>query len=238
MFIMFRKSLAIAKLNLQNCKAAWITTGILFFVIFGQTVVHIILAKSGMDMSGQSELSSGNFLYLLALLCAILIPARNFRRLVNLGGRRGDFFWGSLCTYALLAAGVSLANMVIYYAFDLPVLRMNLTQDLLNLLDVWGWIAHGAVVAFLQQSAFLLFGMVFFHTLTALHEWWIGWALDALIIAVISVFTPIEPLRSAEYAFFRGILFQPSAFLQIFTCSALSVTIYALNRLILNHKKI
>jgi hypothetical protein len=238
MFTMFKKSFAIAKLNLRNCKAAWIATGIVFFVIFGQTVVHLILGKNGLDMSFQSELGSGNFLYLLALLCAILIPAKNFRRLVNLGGRRKDFFWGSLCTYVLLAAGLSLANMVIYYAFDLPVLRMNLIQDMSNLLDVWGWSGQGAVIAFLRQFAFLLFGMVFFHTLTSLHEWWIGWALDALIVALISVFTPIEPLRNAEYAFFRAILFQPGAFPQILTCLALSAGIYALNRPILSRKKI
>ncbi|MDR0377519.1 MAG: hypothetical protein LBH70_06975, partial [Spirochaetaceae bacterium] len=238
MFIMLKKSLMITRLNLRNCKAAWITAAILFFIIFGQTVVHLILAKNGFDMSDQSELGSGNFLYLLPLLCAILIPARNFRRLINLGCKRGDFFWGSLCTYGVLAAGVSLANLALYYAFDLPVLRMGVVRDFYNLLDVWGWSARGAFVAFLRQSAFLFLGMVFFHTLASLHEWWIGWAVDALIIAVISVFTPIEPLRNAEYAFFRAILFQPSAFLQILTCLALAAALYALNRPILSRRKI
>jgi hypothetical protein len=235
---MLKKSLMIISLNLRNCKAAWITTAILFLTIFGQTVAHLIMAKNGFDMSYQSELGSGNFLYMLPLLCAILIPARNFRRLINLGCKRGDFFWGSLCTYGVVAAGVSLANLLIYYAFDLPVLRMNIMQDFYNLMDVWGWSARGALVAFLQQSAFLFFGMVFFHTLASLHEWWIGWALDALIAAIISVFTPITPLRNAEYAFFRAILFQPNAFLQIFTCLALAAVLYALNKLILDHRKI
>jgi hypothetical protein len=238
MFTMFKKLIIITHLNLRNCKAAWITTAILFFLIFGQTVVHIILAKNGVDISSQTELSSGNFLYALPLLCAILIPAKNFRRLINLGCKRGDFFWGSLCTYGVLAVGVSMANIVVYYAFDLPVLRINLMQDLLNLLDVWGWSTSGAVVAFLQQSAFLFLAMVFFHTLASLHEWWSGWVTDALIVAVISVFTPIKPLRNAEYAFFRAILFQPSAFMQIVTCLGLSVALCALNKPILNRRKI
>jgi hypothetical protein len=115
---------------------------------------------------------------------------------------------------------------------------MGIVQDFYNLLDVWGWSACGAFVAFLRQSAFLFLGMVFFHTLASLHEWWIGWAMDALIIAVISVFTPIEPLRNAEYAFFRAILFQPNAFLQIVTCLALAAALYALNRPILSRRKI
>jgi hypothetical protein len=235
---MLKKSMIITRLNLRNCKAAWITAATLFLVIFGQTVVDVILAKNGVDMSGQSQLGSGNFLYALPVLCAILIPARNFRRLINLGCKRGDFYWGSLCAYGVLAAGVSLANMALYYAFDLPVFRMGLMYNLLNLMDVWGWSAHGAVIAFLQQSAFLFLTMVFFHTLSSLHEWWIGWAVDALIVAVISVFTPIEPLRNAEYAFFRAILFQPSAFLQIVTCLGLAAALYALNKPILNRRKI
>jgi hypothetical protein len=235
---MLKKSIMIAKLNLRNCKAAWITTVILFFTFFGQTVVHVILAENGVDMSSQAELSSGNLLYALPVLCAILIPARNFRRLINLGCKRSDFFWGSLCTYGMLAAGISLANMAVYYAFDLPVIRMNAFDSLLNLLDVWGWSARSGGIAFLQQAAFLFLGMVCFHTLTSLHEWWIGWAVDALTIAVISVLPSIEPLRNAEHAFFHAILFQPSAFMQIFTCLALAAAIYALNKLILSRKKI
>jgi hypothetical protein len=238
-FIMRKKFLVISALNLRNCKAAWITSLILFFSILGQTVVHVILAVNGADMRYQSELGSANFLYLLPVLCAILIPARNFRRLINLGARRDDFFWGSLFTYGLLAAGVSLANIAMYYAFDLTVLRMNIFDGLrLNLLDVWGWSAQGAVVAFLRQGAFLFLVMVFFHTLTLLHEWWIGWVADGLIIAIISVFTPIEPLRNAEYAFFRAILFQPGAFPHIVTCLALAAGLYALTRLLLSRKRI
>ncbi|MDR1531261.1 MAG: hypothetical protein LBS62_03610 [Clostridiales bacterium] len=236
---MLKKSLVIARLNLRNCNAAWIATGIIFFAIFGPILSHIIRAKIGVDVGKDGVLGCGNFLYLLPLLCAIIISARNFHRFMNLGSKRSDFFWGSLCAYGLLAAGVSLANLLIYYAFDLNVIRMDIFYDMrLNLLDVWGWSGHGAVVAFLRQSAFLFFVMVFFHTLAALHEWWIGWAADAAIIAVISVFTPIEPLRNAEYEFFRAILFQPNAFLQIFTCLALAAAICALNKPILSHKKI
>jgi hypothetical protein len=235
---MFNKVFAAAKINLRNVKPAWITAAILFFVIFGQTVVHLILAIRGVDMSYQSELGSGNFLYVLPPLCAILIPARNFRKFINLGGKRGGFFWGCLYVYVLLAAGVSLANTALYYAFDLPVLRLNLIQDMYNLLDVWGWSAQGAVIAFLRQFAFLFFVAVFFHTLASLHDWWIGWALDALIVAVISVFTPIEPLRKAEYAFFRAIIFQPGAFWQIFTCLVLAAALYALDGPVLNRRKI
>lgn len=236
---MIKKVMTITRLNLRNCKAAWITAVILFTCMLGQIIVDIILAKKGVyDVADTMSLGIGNFLYALPLLAALLIPARNFRRLINLGGKRSDFFLGSLCTYGLLAVGVSLANMLIYYAFEQPMIHAGNVAVFLNLIDVWGWSAHGAVVAFLQQFAFLFFAMVFFHTLALLHEWWVGWVVDGAIIAIISVFTPIEPLRNAEYVFFRAILFQPNAFLQIFTCLALASVIYALNKPILSHKKI
>ena len=236
---MLRKPLAVARLNLRNTRAAWNTAVIAFIVIFGQTVVHVILGLAGFDMSYQSELGSGNFLYLLCMLCAILIPARNFRRLVNLGAKRADYFRGCLCTYVLLAAGVALVNILLYYAFDLPVGRLGLMDDIkMNLLDVWGWAAHGPVVAFLRQFAFLVLVAVFFHTLATLHDWWVGWAVDVLIVAVISVFTPIAPLRAAEYAFFRAVAFHPSAFTQIAFCLVLAAVIYALNLPILSRRVI
>ncbi|MDR1566274.1 MAG: ATP-binding cassette domain-containing protein [Treponema sp.] len=76
----------------------------------------------------------------------------------------------------------------------------------------------------------------FWGTLNLLNIF--GWAADGLIVAVIAVFTPIEPLRRAEAAFFHTILFQPNAFLQIVSCLALAVIIYLLNKPVLNHKKI
>jgi len=236
---MLKKALTITKLNLRNCKAAWIVTAILLITMFAQMMVSMILAKNGvLDVTNSTEPGIGNFLYALPFFATILISVRNFRRVINLGGRRSDFFWGSLCTYVLLAAGVSLANMLIYYAFEQPIFRTGNVAAILNLLDVWGWVSHGALVAFFQQFAFLFLVMVFFHTLASLHEWWIGWAIDALIIAVISVFTPIEPLRHSEYTFFRAIIFQPNAFLQILTCVVLGAVIYALNKPILSHRKI
>jgi hypothetical protein len=234
---MLKKALITTKVNLRNVKPAFIVTGIFFGLMLANTIVQIILVQTGVFPAAETEaISSANFLYLLPILCGVLIPVRNFRKFINLGGRRSDFFKGCLLGYALLVAAVSLFNVAFYLIVDRALMQTGVFASVINLMDVFGWTSHGLFVAFLQQFAALFLATIFFHTLSALHEWWIGWVCDALIVACISVFTPIAVLRAAEYMFFRAILFHPSAILQIVTCLALALTIYALNKPILSRR--
>ena len=227
----------IAKLNLKNISVPYWVTGIIVLLMLAQTIVDSLFIKNN------SEISVGCFLWLLPVMAAIFIPAENFRRIVNLGGKRRNFFWGSLMTYAILACVVSLVNVLFNYAFDrLMEASGNFDPGFLggvaNLIEVFGWTRHGAVVAFLRQFAFLFLFSVFVHTLTAAQGKWYGWAADVLIVAIISVFTPIKPLRDAEAWFFNLILFHPNALLQITACMFLAAGIYSLNRPIFSRKAI
>jgi hypothetical protein len=202
-----------------------------------QMISNSILINNNM------EISVGNYLWLLLVMAAIFIPAKNFRRIINLGGKRGNFFWGSLVTYAILACAVSLVNVVFNYGFDRlfeasPNFDRSYFGGVINLTEVFGWTRYGAVVAFLQQFAFLFLFAVFVHTLTASQDKWYGWAADVASVAIISVFTPIAPLRAALVWFFRAILFHPNALFQIIFCLVLAAAIYSLNRPIFSRKAI
>jgi len=227
----------IAKLNLKNIKVPYLVTGITALLMLVQTIVDMLI------INNNSEISIGCYLWLLPVMAAIFIPAKNFPRIINLGGKRNNFFWGSLMTYAILACVVSLANVLFNYAFDRIVeasgnFEASFLGGIANLIEVFGWTRYGAVVAFLQQFAFLFLFSVFVHTLTASQDKWYGWAADVLIVAIISVFTPIKPLRDAEAWFFNLILFHPNALLQITACMVLAALIYSLNRPIFARKAI
>lgn len=228
---MNKSAWAIARLNLKSIKVSYVITGVLFLTLIAQDIIQMILASGGGS-------TTSNTFWLLVPLAAVRIGAKNFRRIVNLGGKRRNFFAGCFFTYLVLAAVVSLATIVLFYTYDKAIENSGRFWGTLNLLNVFGWAARGPVIAFFQQFAFLFLLAVFTHTLTLLQDSWIGWTADGLLIAVIAVFTPIEPLRRAEAAFFHAILFQPNAFLQILTCLALAVAIYALNKPVLNHKKL
>ncbi|MDR0406361.1 MAG: hypothetical protein LBH54_06115 [Clostridiales bacterium] len=234
-----RKILTTAKINLKNVKPAFIITGILLGLMLTDTVVQSILTLRGvLDARDNNNVSAINVLFLLPALCGKLIPVRNFRKYANLGGKRTDFLKGCLCGYALLAAAVSVICAVYHVTAERFLVNLGTFSEVINLMDLFGWTRGGMAVAVLRQTAFLLLTAVFFHTLSSLHEWWVGWACDAAIIAVISVFTPIAPLRAAEYAFFRAILFQPDALPHILTCLALCAALGALNLPIISRKKI
>jgi hypothetical protein len=187
---------------------------------------------------GNTTVSFGNYLFLFIILGAIFIPAKNFRRMMNLGSKREDFFKGCFVTYLIMTAAVSLISVILYYTYDKFMVSAFYRGGTLDVLYWFGWLNNGVVVAFLRQFAFLFLFAVFVHTLVAAHDKWYGWVVDVLIIAIICVFTPIAPLRASLVWFFNLIIFHSNAFLQIAACLILAIAIYSLNKLILARKAI
>ena len=235
---MKNKSLAVAKINFRNIKLAYAITFITMGCILAQDIVYIILSffniYPGKD---NSTVGFGNYLYLIIILGAIFIPSMNFKKMMNLGGKRKDFFWGCILNYIIMAAVMSLAGIIFYYTYE-QFIFSNYYQGgfPLNPIYWFGWINNGPVIAFFQQFAFLLFFAVFIHTLTAIQDKWYGWATDIILIAIISVFTPIAPLREKLIWFFTLIIFSSNALLQIIACLILSAAVYPLNKIIFARK--
>jgi len=224
---------SIAKLQLGNIRVAYLVAGICAGVMLLQTIVAVVLLQFGIDMSGgggNENISVAWYAWLLLLVGGIVMARGNFARILNLGAKRGAYFWGSLWTYIVLSGAASLVVTAFSYLVDRPLTAWGQIGYFWAAPDIFGWSAHGPVVAFLQQWAFLLLLAVVVHTLTASLDKWYGWVAAATIITIISVFTPIAPLRHAEAAFFYLILFHPSAWAQIGACLVLAAGIYALNK--------
>jgi hypothetical protein len=204
----------IVKINLKQVKAAYWVTGVVLFLTIAQMIVFaVIKLETGDDMAW------GNYLVLLPLLAAILIPARNFSKLMNLGGKRMDFFKGCILSYLPVVLAVSLLCVI------LRLMPAKFAGSL-NLLDAVGLMRRGAAVAFFQMSAFLLMFCCVLHSLTLAQGHWYGWAADILIIAIISVFTPFAPLRAVLVWFFRMIIFHDSVLVQIASCVIFGAVVY------------
>jgi hypothetical protein len=220
---------AVTKLNLRNIGPAYWITGVTVAAMLVDLIVMAILLACGIDVGGD-QMGMGQWFWLLPVLAPVLIASLHFRRVINLGGTRTAYLRGAAITYVIMAAAVSLADLIFYYAFDRVMVRTGVFTNTLSAQDAFGWRGHNPVTAFCQEFAFLLLVAVFVHTLTALQDRWYGWVTDIVIIAIISVFTPIAALRGAELWFFRMICFHPLAWVQILSCLILSVVIYALNR--------
>ena len=184
--------------------------------------------------SGEVVLSNGNYTWALVILTPFFFVFYDFKKLTYLGASKKDYFIGCLIGYAFLALCISLVNTAIHLLID-PVYSAH---TVINMMDVCRWTENGIVVAGLQQTAFLLLVMVFLHTLLSMQAHWYGWLTDAVLVAIICVFTPIAPLRAVLVGFFQVVMINDNAVLHIGICLALSVALSLVGLAVLKRKTI
>ncbi|GHU61644.1 hypothetical protein AGMMS49983_01730 [Clostridia bacterium] len=226
--------IGMAKVNWKNSKTAWLITAVIFL---SAGVAYYIMAIF-IDYFLGDVIALGNFLYAAPLFLAIFVPAQNFSKLMHLGGNRKNFFRSALITYVPVAAGASLVSILTHMILDALLTSAGMIGSSLDLLNGFGFMEHGSVVAFFQMTVFLLFVSCAAHTLTLIQGHWYGWVCDGLIIAVICVFTPIEPLRGALVWFWNMAIFHEYAIVQIVFCLVLALAIYAASLVPIKSKRI
>ncbi len=198
--------LAIAKRLIASDKISFIITALV-----------VLCATS----SGDVVLSNGNYTWLLAVLSPFFFVFYDFKKFIHLGASKRDYFFGCLISYGILAFCVSLVNTVIHLLVD-PAYS---ARTVINLMDVCKWMENGIIAAGLQQMFFLLLVMIFLHVLLSMQTHWYGWLTDALLAAIICIFTPIAPLRAVLAGFFQMIMVNGNAVLHICICLLLSAAL-------------
>ena len=197
-------------------------------ISFILTAAVVVCATS----SGETVLSNGNYTWLLAVMAPFFFVFYDFSKLMHLGASKKDYFIGCLISYGFLAFCTSLVNTVIHLAID-PIYP---AQTVINMMDVCRWTENGIFVAAIQQMLFLLLVMIFLHVLLSMQAHWYGWLTDAVLVAIICIFTPIAPLRSALSGFFRLIMLNGNAILHIGTCLLLSAALSLAGLVVLKRK--
>lgn len=192
------------------------------------TALVVLCATS----SGSVVLSNGNYTWLLAVLTPFFFVFYDFTRLMYLGASKKDYFSGCLVSYGILAFGISLANTLIHLLID-PVYP---AQTVINMMDVCRWTENGIIAAGFQQMFFLLLVMLFLHVLLSMQAHWYGWLTDAVLAAVICIFTPIAPLRGILAGFFRLIMLNGNAIPHIGVCLLLSAALSLAGLAVLKRK--
>ena len=197
-------------------------------ISFILTAAVVVCATS----SGETVLSNGNYTWLLAVMAPFFFVFYDFSKLMHLGASKKDYFIGCLISYGFLAFCISLVNTVIHLVMD-PIYP---AQAVINMMDVCRWTENGIFVAAIQQMLFLLLVMIFLHVLLSMQAHWYGWLTDVVLVAIICIFTPIAPLRSALSGFFRLIMLNGNAILHIGTCLLLSAALSLAGLVVLKRK--
>ena len=192
------------------------------------TALVVLCATS----SGDVVLSNGNYTWLLAVMTPFFFVFYDYTKLMHLGANKKDYFLGSLISYGILAFCISFINTVIHLLID-PVYS---AKTVINLMDVCRWTENGIIIAGLQQMFFLLLVMVFLHVLLSMQPHWYGWLTDAVLVAIISIFTPIAPLRAVLGGFFQIIMLNSNATLHIGACLLFSIALSFAGLLVIKKK--
>lgn len=192
------------------------------------TALVVLCATS----SGDVALSNGNYTWLLAGMTPFFFVFYDYTKLMHLGSSKKDYFSGCLISYGILAVLISLVNTLIHLLID-PAYS---AKTVINMIDVCQWTENGLVVAGIQQIFFLLLIMIFLHVLLSMQPHWYGWLADAVLIAIISIFTPIAPLRAVLGGFFQIIMLNSNAVLHIGVCFLLCVILSLAGLFILKKK--
>ena len=199
-------------------------------ISFNITALVVLCATS----SGDVVLSNGNYAWLLAVMTPFLFVFYDYTKLMHLGANKRDYYSGCLISYGVLALGISLINTLIHLLID-PVYP---AQAVINMMDVCKWTENGTWIAGVQQMFFLLLVMIFLHVLLSMQPHWYGWLTDAVLVAIICVFTPIPALRSVLSNFFQVIMLNGNAFLHIGICLLLSAALSFAGLWVLKRKTI
>ena len=178
------------------------------------TALVVLCATS----SGDVVLSNGNYTWLLAAFTPFFFVFYDFTKLMHLGAGKKDYYLGCLISYGFLAFCISLANTLIHLLID----PLYPAKTVINLMDVCKWTENGIVAAGFQQMFFLLLVMVFLHVLLSMQAHWYGWLTDAVLAAIICIFTPIAPLRGILAGLFQGVMLNGNAVVHIGVCLLLS----------------
>lgn len=192
------------------------------------TALVVLCATS----SGDVVLSNGNYTWLLAVMTPFFFVFYDYTKLMHLGASKRDYFFGCLISYSILALGISLINTLIHLLID-PVYP---AQAVINMMDVCKWTENGIIIAGVQQMFFLLLVMIFLHVLLSMQPHWYGWLTDAILVAIISIFTPIAALRGILSGFFQIIMLNGNALLHIGICLLLSAALSFAGLLVLKRK--
>ena len=192
------------------------------------TALVVLCATS----SGDVVLSNGNYTWLLAGMTPFFFVFYDYTKLMHLGASKQDYYIGCLISYGILAFGISFVNTMIHLLID-PAYS---AKSVINMMDVCKWTDNGIIAAGIQQMFFLLLVMIFLHVLLSMQPHWYGWLTDAVLVAIISIFTPIAPLRAVLGGFFQIIMLSSNAILHIGACLLLSIALSFVGLLVLKKK--
>lgn len=168
--------------------------------------VSIIINVSVPD-NNNNQVSVGNLLSILLIVMAISLPLTFFRRIMNLGATRKQYYTGLIVTYSFWAALFSLLNIV-WLKLEVGFLREYI--ETFNIIEIFHWDQFNVAGMFLYQFGAYMLLISILNLLCSCWRHVLGWIFWVLLIAAIPIGTSIASFRTKLADGFLTLLFNDS----------------------------
>lgn len=128
----------------------WSILGTIAISILANVIVSLSLGDNGEN----TQVSAANLLTVFLLFIGSVLPAGLFRRVMNLGATRKEYYAGMLLVYALWSAIFAMLN-IIWLQIEIGFIRNY--ENTFNILEIFGWSQFGIVGMFVYQFICFLF---------------------------------------------------------------------------------
>jgi|SRR5690625_112759 len=196
---------------------------LLFFLgVAGVSIASQIIVN--LSLKENTLVSIGNMLTPFLIIIAIVLPTSFFKRVINLGATRKEYYISVLAIYAIWAAGYSVFN-IIWFKLENIFLVDYLT--LLNILEVFHWDQFSVIGMFFYQFGTYMMIISLFNLLFSGLMNFVNWIIWAVLIVAIPIGVSIPSYRVQVADAFQTLLFNDSLFQGvgltfIFSCTFLT----------------
>lgn len=176
-------------------RASFLQLKIYLWIILGATLVSLItttIITLSMGNSENTSVSVGNVLTILIIFVGSVLPVSLFKRMINLGATRSQYYFGLLLVYVIWSAVFAIFNIA-WLQVDIHVVRSY--ENTFNILEIFHWDQFGIGGMFIYQFGAYMLLISLLNLLFSGLRHFAGWIIWALVVAAIPVFTSIPSLR-------------------------------------------
>jgi uncharacterized membrane protein YhaH (DUF805 family) len=176
------------------------------FVAAGLLANFIVFLAIG-STEDSTQVSTGNVLTVFIMITAIILPLGFFKKIINLGATRKEYYSGIIVVYIALAAFFSILNIVF---LKMEQGFMKDYQHTFNILEIFHWDQFGIAGMFLYQFAVYMLLISLINLMFSGIRSHIGLSLWVILIAAIPISTSIASYRHKLADGLQALLFNES----------------------------
>ena len=180
----------------------WIILGVV-----GLSILSNIIVSISMGGGGNPQVSAANLFTVILIFIGSVLPGSFFKRTINLGATRKEFYNGILVVYMLWSVFLAVLNIL---WFQLEVNFIRNYEHTFNILDVFQWSQFGIVGMLVYQFGAYMLLLSLLNLLFSGIRHILGIIIWVSLIVLIPIFTSISSLRGMLADGLLALLFNDS----------------------------